>query len=287
MPTAQRITVTAVLDNPGTDARSGGASPFVKWAGGKGQLLPELRKHVPERFGTYLEPFVGGGALFFALQPAKAVLNDTNEDLMNAYRVVQQAVEPLIALLSTYPYDREFYYDLRAQDPTALSPLERAARFLYLNRCCFNGLYRVNKRNEFNVPFGRFANPLICDTVKLRRASEALQHAILECMPYNELLGIHAKPGDFVYIDPPYAPVGKFSDFTRYTKEQFRDADQMALRDRIADLKRNGVRVIASNSHSAAALELYKGFEIHVVNVKRSINTRGGSRQILHEIIIL
>ena len=169
------------------------ASPFVKWAGGKSQLLPELRKYVPETFGTYHEPFLGGGALFFDILPQRAVLNDTNEELMNAYRVIQQDVGALITVLSAFPHDEAFFYEMRETQPGTLGTVEQAARFLYLNKCCFNGLYRVNKKGEFNVPFGRYVNPTICDAPKLTRASAALKNVILESRPYQEVLSDHAK----------------------------------------------------------------------------------------------
>jgi DNA adenine methylase len=289
VPNALHIRPAKASDLPGLAslAKRESAAPFVKWAGGKSQLLPELRKHVPERFGTYIEPFLGGGALFFDLQPSRAVLNDTNEELMNAYRVIQTDVEPLIAELSSYRYEKEFFYALRALRAQDLSPLQNAARFLYLNKSCFNGLYRVNKQGHFNVPFGRYENPQICDAPKLRRASEALKNVILESRPYREILEEYAKPGDFVYIDPPYLPVSKYSDFTRYTKEAFKEKEQIQLRDCVADLKRRGVHVMASNSYSAMTMDLYAEFQIHTVEARRSINKSASGRSSLKEAIIL
>jgi DNA adenine methylase len=277
------------MDMPGMTPlnKVGAASPFVKWAGGKTQLLPELRKYVPEKFNTYIEPFAGGAALFFDLQPAKAILNDTNEELINAYRVIQNSVESLIKLLSSYSYERDFFYSLRSIDVNSLSSIEKAARFLYLNKSCFNGLYRVNKKGEFNVPFGRYMNPLICDAPKLRRASIALKNVILESEGYQKVLTTYARPGDLVYIDPPYAPVSKYSDFTRYTKESFKEKEQIELRDCLMNLKKNDVFVIASNSYSAFTLDLYADFDVKVVDARRTISKDAAGRKSLKEIIIL
>ncbi len=166
------------------------ATPFLKWAGGKTQLLPELLKYIPSHFDTYIEPFVGGGALFFELQPSKAILADSNPELINCYRVVRDKVEELIPALSTYPYSQEFYYQLRQEHPE--DAVLQAARTIYLNRTCYNGLYRVNKKGQFNVPFGRYKNPIICDKDKLRAASYVLQRADLICADYQERLRIYA-----------------------------------------------------------------------------------------------
>ena len=169
------------------------ASPFLKWAGGKTQLLPALLKNIPTQFGTYIEPFVGGGALFFELQPAKAILADSNPELINCYIVVRDNVEDLVTVLSAYPYSEEFYYKLRAEVPG--DAILRAARIIYLNRTCYNGLYRVNKRGQFNVPFGSYKNPIICDAERLRAASYTLTNTELFCADYQETLRNFAKQG--------------------------------------------------------------------------------------------
>ena len=198
----------------------------MKWAGGKTQLLPALLKYIPSHYDRYIEPFIGGGALFFALQPAKAILADANPELINCYTVVRDNVEQLIAVLSTYPYSQEFYYQLREQLPE--DAILRAARMIYLNRTCYNGLYRVNKQGQFNVPFGRYNNPVICDKDRLRAASYVLQGAELICADYQETLKTYTQPESFIYIDPPYQPVDKFSDFKRYTAEFFYEQDSKA-----------------------------------------------------------
>lgn len=263
------------------------AEPFVKWAGGKRQLLPELRKYVPAYFGRYIEPFVGGGALFFDLMPDRAVINDSNVELINTYLVIRDNVDELIEKLEKYEYCPNFYYNLRAQDTSKLDSISLAARFIYLNKCCFNGLYRVNKAGKFNVPVGRYVNPQICDAAKLRAVSYAIQDTIIECSDYKEILYKYARKGDFVYIDPPYHPVSKYSDFKRYTKEFFYEENQIQLRDIILDLKNIGCCVVASNSYCDFILELYRDFQIEVVQAKRYINKHAAGRNSVQEVIIL
>lgn len=263
------------------------ASPFLKWVGGKSQLLNDLVKYIPGNYNKYIEPFVGGGALFFNLAPNTAIINDSNEELMNAYKVVRDDVEGLIDLLQTYDYEKDFYYMIRAQSPVALSEIERAARLIYLNKTCFNGLYRVNQKNEFNVPMGRYSNPTICNEEKLIAASKALQNTTIECGDYKKVLTKYASKGDLIYIDPPYHPISSYSDFKRYTKESFYQEDQIILRDFIYELKEKGCFVIASNSHCDFILDLYKDFDIKVVNAKRQINKIAERRNSVNEVIIL
>ncbi len=261
--------------------------PFLKWVGGKTQLLDELKKYIPKNFNKYIEPFVGGGALLFDLAPQKAIINDANEELINAYTVLRDDVDALINELSTYVYCTEFYYRMRAKNPKNLSQIERAARMIYLNKTCFNGLYRVNKKGEFNVPIGRYTNPTICDEEKLRNAHLALQNVTIECTDFIKVLLKYAEKGDLIYIDPPYHPVGKHSDFKRYTKDFFYKEDQIALKELIMELKRRGCFVIASNSHCEFILDLYKDFDIKVVNAKRYINKIAERRNNINEVIIL
>src|SRR6266487_1480441 len=236
------------------------ASPFLKWAGGKTQLLPALLKNIPAHFGTYIEPFVGGGALFFELQPAKAILADSNSELINCYTVVRDNVEDLIGILSAYPYSGEFYYKLRAEVPGDV--VLRAARIIYLNRTCYNGLYRVNKRGQFNVPFGRYKNPIICDAERLRAASYTLKNTELFCADYQETLRNFAKPGDFFYID-----------------------DQRMLARTAIELAGQGCFVLVSNSYCDFILDVYEGCKIIEVSAKRNINKdpnkRGGVKEVL------
>jgi DNA adenine methylase len=192
-------------------------SPFLKWAGGKRQLLAYIEARVPERIDTYFEPFLGGAAVFFRLAAQgrfrRAVLADANPDLVGCYQAVRGDVAGVIAALRKYRNDRDQYYRVRAQDPDQMSPVERAARVIYLNRCGYNGLYRVNSKGRFNVPFGRYKQPVICDDDKLRAASLALRKAKLVCGDFTRVLG-KVVPGDFVYFDPPYVPLSATSSFT-------------------------------------------------------------------------
>jgi len=263
------------------------AEPFVKWAGGKRQLLSELRKYIPTQYGRYIEPFVGGGALFFDLMPDEAVINDANAELINAYLMIRDNVEELIKKLEEYEYCHDFYYFLREQDTSQLDSISLAARFIYLNKCCFNGLYRVNKAGKFNVPIGRYSNLQICKPEKLRSVSYVLQDTIIEFSDYKEILFKYARKGDLIYIDPPYHPISEYSDFKRYTKEFFYEKDQVELRDIISELKNFGCFVIASNSYCDFILELYEDFQIEIVEAKRYINKIAAGRNSIQEVIML
>ena len=263
----------------------GNVSPFLKWVGGKTQLLPDLLSYVPARFNTYIEPFVGGGALFFALQPAKAVLSDSNPELINCYTVVRDRVVDLITVLSDYSYSEEFYYRLRSEVPE--DSILRAARLIYLNRTCYNGLYRVNKQGRFNVPFGRYSNPVICDAEKLRAASYALRNAELCCADYQETLGTFARPGDFIYIDPPYHPVSQYSDFKRYTTAFFYAEDQRLLAHNAKELAKQGCSVLVSNSYCDFILDIYQGCKIVEVSARRNINKDPQKRGEVKEVFII
>jgi DNA adenine methylase len=196
------------------------AKPFVKWAGGKTKLVPEILKYLPEKYNNYIEPFVGGGALFFALKPKKAILNDINSELIATYKVIQKKPEELIFLLEDYQkkHNKDFYYKTRSTNVESLDDVEVAARFVYLNKTCFNGLYRVNQKNEFNVPMGSYKNPTILDEENILKCSRAFKNVEFYNMDYRDFLSQFAKPNDFVYLDPPYIPVSEYSAFDRYSK---------------------------------------------------------------------
>lgn len=253
--------------------------PIVKWAGGKTQLLKELMPIVPEYDGKYIEPFFGGGALFFALQPEEAVIADRNPELINMYRQVADNVDEVITKLKTYDNDKDVFYAVRALDWEALPPAEAAARTLYLNKTCFNGLYRVNRKGQFNTPFGRYKNPTICDEGLLRAASPVLKRAVIVCGDYLDVLREFASPGDFVFLDPPYVPVSEYGDFKRYTKEQFYEGDQKELANEVKRLNSLGCHVILTNSDHPLVHELYGGFDIRVVDTKRAISSKASSRK--------
>lgn len=247
--------------------------PFLKWAGGKTQLLQELRKNIPSQYGKYIEPFAGGGALFFHLAPKNAVISDSNEELINAYRVVKQYVNALIKELGKFKNEEAYYYDVRAKDVAELSRVERAARLIYLNKTCYNGLYRVNKKGLFNVPFGKRVNPTICDESSLREASRILKGVEIQHGDYLKVLQRTARAEDFIFLDPPYVPVGEYSDFKRYTKNFFYEEDHLKLKDEIDRLVDLGCYVLITNSDADLILNLYKDYDYRVVNTKRLISS--------------
>ncbi len=265
--------------------------PIVKWAGGKTKLLEPLRARVPGRIRTYAEPFAGGAALFFALADdasrtfERAVLADRNEDLCACYRAVRDDVESVITALSGFRHDEEEYYRVRAEDGAALPDVPRAARLIFLNRTCFNGLWRVNRSGKFNVPFGRYENPRIVDAEGLRAASRALAKAEVVAADFAEVtrsLG----PGDFVYLDPPYVPLSKSASFTSYAEGGFGPADQDRLVAELARLRASGALAVLSNADTAATRELYRDFSMHLVTAPRAINSRGAGRGRVGELIV-
>lgn len=263
------------------------ATPFVKWAGGKGQLLDQLEPLLPDRFDAYLEPFLGGGAFYLALEPARAILADCNEDLIATYRVIRDRLDDLLAELDTHRHEEAYYYDVRAQRPDALSPVGRAARFIYLNKSCYNGLYRVNRSGHFNVPFGRYRTaPRLYSEANLRRVAALLACADLALAPYQQTLD-RARPGDFVYVDPPYHPLSATASFTAYTAAAFDAADQRELARWYRLLDRRGCRLMLSNSSAPLIRELYADFRIVEVQAHRMINSNAGARGAITELVVL
>jgi DNA adenine methylase len=261
--------------------------PFLKWVGGKRQLLPELRKLVPPTFKHYYEPFLGGGALFFDLcWKGTATLGDTNERLIRTYLGVRNNVQAVIDALEDCKCNREVYYDVRDCNPDKMSTSwEVAAWLIYLNKTGFNGLYRVNKSGKFNVPFGRHTNPLICDEIGLRECALALRKARLVLGDFEKTVK-YAEAGDFVYFDPPYIPVNETSNFTGYTKDAFGLKEHIRLRDCTLKLRRRGVYVMLSNADVPLARDLYREFRITRVLARRSVNCNSESRGAVGEIII-
>ena len=268
--------------------------PFLKWAGGKAQLLPELTARVNQAkpFGRYHEPFIGGGALFFdmartqAFSRKKAYLSDNNARLIEAYEAVKQNVDRVINLLRQHAkhHSEDYYYAVRGRLPDDL--YERAARIIYLNKTGFNGLYRENSRGGFNVPFGRYKNPLVCDEPNLRAAATALRHAKIEVRHFERVLD-HAESGDLVYFDPPYHPLSKTSSFTSYYKSGFGEDSQRLLAHVAEELGRRGVKVLLSNSMTPLIRELYeKSFTVEQVYATRNINSRADRRGPIAEALI-
>ena len=260
-------------------AESVQARPILKWAGGKTQMLGDLLPKVPNSYGRYIEPFFGGGAMFFALQPESAIIADSNPELINMYQEVANHADNVIQYLKQYENTSEMFYAVRSQEWTTLPKAEAAARTIFLNRTCYNGLYRVNKHGQFNVPYGKNKNPKICDEAGLRAASEALKKADILCGDYLLVLEHHAQPGDFVFLDPPYLPVSEYADFKRYTKEQFYEEDHVELSKVIMALHERGCHVILTNSNHPLVHELYAPFNIDVIQTKRHISCNGSTRK--------
>lgn len=272
--------------------------PFVKWVGGKRQLLKQFRElnlYPPEDFdpnnSTYFEPFVGGGAVFFDLLPANARLSDLNQELVITYNVIKSNVEELIQSLQKHIYSKEYYLKIRAKNIKDLTDIEIASRFIYLNRTGFNGMYRVNKSGDFNVPFGKYNNPLICDELNLRKVSKALQNVSIQYQDYKEILA-EAQKGDFVYFDPPYFPVSKTASFTSYTANAFLEKEQIELRDAFVDLHNKGCFVMLSNSDTDFINKIYtdindKQIHIYKVSAGRAINSKASGRGKVSEVVII
>ncbi len=260
--------------------------PFLKWAGGKRALVEQFLPHIPEDFGRYHEPFVGSGALFFHLRPRRATLSDNNTRLIRTYQGLKKDPEGVIARLEQYKHDRDFYYDLRATDIDAQDDVSVAAWFIYLNKTGFNGLYRVNSRNRFNVPFGDYAKPNFCDKETLRACAAQLRSVTLRNEDFVAAAR-RAQAGDLVYFDPPYVPLSATASFTSYTKNGFDMDAQMRLRDLARELADRGVHVLLSNSSADAVRELYRdGFALIDIRARRAINSRGDRRGEITELLI-
>lgn len=252
--------------------------PFLKWAGGKTQLIPTLTSFIPISFNRYIEPFIGGGALYFALNHPDSIISDANEELITTYKAVRDDVFSVIRLLDNYKNEEKFFYQIRSLDPELLSNIERAARLIYLNKTCFNGLYRVNKKGKFNVPYNRRTGINFYNKENLIDASLRLKETKIIHCDYKEILKKHANKDDFIFLDPPYQPIGKYSDFKRYTKEFFYDNDQIDLAEEFKKLVNRGCKVILTNSAHPLILDLYKKFDIKVFESKRLISSNPKTR---------
>ena len=273
--------------------------PFVKWVGGKRQLIAQFHQLgalSPDSFNqkkhTYFEPFVGGGAVFFELLPLQASINDINQELVTTYNVIREDVDGLISELTSgeYEYDKEVFLDIRSWDTSKISDLKRAARFIYLNRTGFNGMYRVNKSGQFNVPFGRYNNPQICDEINLRRVASVLTNTKITSKSYKYVLD-EAKKGDFVYFDPPYYPVSKTASFTSYSNDVFLEREQEELCGTFMELHCRGCNVALSNSDTPFINNLFaphkkEGITINKVQAGRAINSNAGKRGKITEVLV-
>lgn len=267
-------------------------SPILKWVGGKRQLLPEIRKYTPKSIRTYYEPFIGGGAVLFDIQPRKAIVNDVNSELINLYLVVKNEVEELIKDLSKHKNESDYFYSIRAWDRdigfyNKLSNIERASRIHYLNKTCYNGLFRVNQSGQFNSPFGRYKNPNIENEIILRAVSKYFNEADVEFrnVDFEKSLKGCGK-GDFVYFDPPYDPVSDSSNFTGYAKGGFGREEQIRLKKLCDKLDKKEVNFLQSNASTEFIIDLYKDYKIEIVKAKRSINSNGADRGEVNEVLI-
>jgi DNA adenine methylase len=266
--------------------------PFLKWAGGKRQLLPFLKKHLPPAYNDYYEPFIGAGALLFSQQPAKAVINDVNPELINCYRVIKDLSTDLLADLQKHSNNKDHFYKTRELDRDEkfgqLSPVERASRIIYLNKTCFNGLFRVNKRGQFNVPFGRYKNPNIVNADTIQSISRYLNDNQITILNTDFAKAVEtAQRGDFVYFDPPYDPLSDTSSFTGYSLTQFGKAEQEHLCDVFDALTRKGCFVMLSNSSTGLIAGLYADYHIISVQASRNINSVVAGRQKIDEFLVL
>lgn len=267
-------------------------APFLKWVGGKRQLLPKIIEHLPKNIRElrYFEPFIGGGAVLFHLQPENAVINDFNKELINVYNVVKDNLDDLIVDLKKHKNTSEYFYQIRGLDRTdeflSLSEVQRASRIIYLNKTCFNGLYRVNNAGEFNAPFGRYKNPNIANEPTLKAVSNYLNLNNIEILSgdYSEALKL-ADENSFVYFNPPYHPISEGSNFTGYVQGGFNIYDQAELRAACDELNKKGIKFLLSNSASPFILDQYKDYDINIVKAKRAINSNGSKRGDVDEVL--
>lgn len=268
------------------------AVPFVKWAGGKRQLMESITPLLPKRISSYCEPFLGGGAVFFSLQPKKAVVNDLNQDLMLVYETIRDDVDALIASLQTHENTADYYYMMRDMDRdkkaySALSRVEKASRLLYLNKTCFNGLFRVNSSGEFNTPFGHYKNPNIVNEPVLRAVSQYFSaSSITFCSEDFSRTLERVGKGAFVYLDPPYDPLSGTANFTGYNQGGFGRAEQIRLKEACDRLTKRGVKFMLSNSATDFIRELYQAYDVTVVKAKRAINANARKRGAVEEVLI-
>ncbi|MEG4030003.1 MULTISPECIES: DNA adenine methylase [unclassified Microcoleus] len=277
--------------------------PFLKWAGGKTRLIGQYQPYFPEKFTTYYEPFLGGGAVFFYLAQQhpglQAVLTDINPELINAYRCVRDKVEELILLLQEHQLEhtkdnKNYYYSVRSR--SYKTDTEKAARLIYLNKTCYNGLYRENSKGEFNVPIGRYKNPNICQADLLRSVSSLLARAQIEVRKFDKILDFATSREDFVYFDPPYYPISATSNFTAYNRDNFKESEQLKLRDIFAEIAERGVKVMLSNSNCGFIDKIYSDSEVFnrhplpkliEISASRGINSNSDKRGKIKELLIL
>ena len=271
-------------------------SPVVKWVGGKRQLIKDIEKHLPQEVysgkGTYYEPFIGGGAVLFHLQPRKAVINDTNEELVNLYRVIKDNPEDLIDDLKKHRNEEDYFYKTRSLDRDRetylkLSDVERASRIIFLNKTCYNGLFRVNSSGEFNTPFGRYKNPNIINDITIRAIHNYFTNNDIRILNTDFETALEdIKPSSFVYFDPPYDPVSDSANFTGYTKGGFGRDEQIRLKELCDRLNEDGVKFMLSNSSTDFISKLYKTYKISHINANRAVNSKAEKRGAVREVLV-
>ena len=266
-------------------------APVLKWVGGKRQIMVSIINHLPKKFNHYFEPFAGGAAVLFNLQPKNAVINDLNSELINVYKVIKNDVVGLINDLKKHKNEAEYFYQLRSLDRTeefkTLTPVQRASRIIYLNKTCYNGLYRVNNSGEFNSPFGKYRNPNIVNEPTLKAVSNYLNSNEIQLLngDYEDALKISDK-NSFVYLDPPYHPASERANFTGYIQGGWDMYDQVRLKTTCDKLNAKGVKFLQSNSAADFIKDLYKEYKINIIKANRSINSDGEKRGEVDELLI-
>ena len=268
--------------------------PFVKWAGGKRQLVPTiLANHLPKNYNlqTYYEPFIGGGALLFSLRPKKAVINDSNAELINCYKIIKNSLDELIEDLKNHKNDEYYYYDIRDWDREknfkSKTEVQRASRIIFLNKTCYNGLFRVNSQGQFNVPFGKYKNPNILDIAVLKAVNKYLNENQVRILNSDFQEAVKdAKGGDFIYLDPPYDPVSETASFTGYDVNGFNKQEQRRLKEVFDDLNSRGCHILLSNACTEFIEDLYKDYPHTKISAIRAINCNGKKRGKVDEILV-
>ena len=241
-------------------------------------MLEAIASHLPATWDRYVEPMVGGGALFFALAPQRALIADSNPELVNFYRAIVRDLDNLIATYEGWTFDEKTFYELRALRFSDLDSTTAAARLLYLNRSCFNGLYRVNRSGDFNVPWGRYKRPYKIEIERFEAARNVLSRTRIELGDFSDVLENEAAGGDLVFLDPPYVPISAYSDFKRYTKQQFQSADHVRMAKLVRSLSERGCETIITNSNHSLVHDLYQGYQIRVIPTRRNVNSRAEGR---------
>ncbi len=267
---------------------------FIKWAGGKTQLINQFKEYFPKDINSYIEPFLGSGAVFFYIaqkhNPSNVFLSDINQELTDTYKVIKDDVEKLITKLKVHQENhlhkkKEYYLKIREINPNSLTITDKAARFIYLNKTCFNGLYRVNSENKFNVPMGNYKNPEIIQEEKLKCASKLLKNTTIKATSFENILDV-AKKNDFIYFDPPYYPLDSKNSFTSYTKNNFLEKEQKLLKKVFEKLDKKGCLLMLSNSNTTFIKDLYKEYKINLVEANRMINCNGKDRGKIKEVLV-